>query len=204
MELISRKEAKALGLSRYFTGKPCSRGHLDERRLANNTCISCQRIRDKIVSKAFRSENPDLAKEKDKNRYYKDVEKSRKKNRDQRLKHLEARKIYDNERYKNPTRNERQKLQAKGWVENNRGKRREIIKRHKIKRKQAIPSWLTDEMKNEIKQIYDLAAELGNCYQVDHIHPINGKLQCGLHVPWNLQILPASENLKKRNSHVTC
>jgi hypothetical protein len=30
-EIISRAEAKARGLTRYFTGKPCKYGHIAER-----------------------------------------------------------------------------------------------------------------------------------------------------------------------------
>jgi 5-methylcytosine-specific restriction endonuclease McrA len=52
---------------------------------------------------------------------------------------------------------------------------------------------------DEILTIYIEAQELGPNYHVDHIIPINGKDVCGLHVPWNLQIITASENMKKSN-----
>lgn len=43
MQIISREAAKAAGLKRYFTGRPCKRGHIDERQIANFGCMACQR-----------------------------------------------------------------------------------------------------------------------------------------------------------------
>jgi hypothetical protein len=40
MKIISRAEAKRLGLKRYFTGKPCKHGHIDERYISR-MCVSC-------------------------------------------------------------------------------------------------------------------------------------------------------------------
>lgn len=68
----------------------------------------------------------------------------------------------------------------------------------------AKPAWLTEEHKFMLEEIYDLRrlrTELtGVEHHVDHIVPLKGKTCCGLHVPWNLQVIPASENLSKSNS----
>ena len=59
--------------------------------------------------------------------------------------------------------------------------------------KDATPPWVS---KAELRKIYK------NCpagYHVDHVHPLRHPRLCGLHVPWNLQYLPATDNLKKCN-----
>jgi hypothetical protein len=40
-KIISRTEAQAYGLKRYFTGIPCPRGHVCERRVSNYVCCNC-------------------------------------------------------------------------------------------------------------------------------------------------------------------
>ena len=44
MKLISLKEARTLGLKRYFTGKPCVHGHISERQVSARRCIQCTRV----------------------------------------------------------------------------------------------------------------------------------------------------------------
>jgi hypothetical protein len=55
--LISRAEAKALGLKRYFTGKLCEHGHVAERHVSNHACTECERT----ITRAWRDANPEKA-----------------------------------------------------------------------------------------------------------------------------------------------
>ena len=69
--------------------------------------------------------------------------------------------------------------------------------------KQATPKWLNPEQKQQILDIYehmrDCRSFTGEDYHVDHIVPLRGENVCGLHVPWNLQVLPAYVNISKSN-----
>lgn len=71
--------------------------------------------------------------------------------------------------------------------------------------KSATPVWLSDAQKQNIKDIYlsakTMSEKFSTEYHVDHIVPLNGLEICGLHVPWNLQILEKSLNKAKSNSY---
>jgi hypothetical protein len=55
----------------------------------------------------------------------------------------------------------------------------------------------TPDLARQTRQIYRDAVRLG--LSVDHIVPLKHRLVCGLHVPWNLQLLPLQENQQKLN-----
>lgn len=64
----------------------------------------------------------------------------------------------------------------------------------------ATPKWAD---KGEIKRIYkrsrQLTIETGVQHHVDHIVPLKSKFVCGLHVPANLEPIPATANKAKSN-----
>ena len=72
-------------------------------------------------------------------------------------------------------------------------------------KQRATPKWLSEEQKKEIISLYYLAKKLTKenniVYHVDHIVPLNGTNICGLHVPWNLQVITAVENMKNGNKY---
>lgn len=56
--VISRAEARAAGLKRYYTGKPCPHGHRAERWVVIGRCVVCA----DISKKAWIASNPERAK----------------------------------------------------------------------------------------------------------------------------------------------
>ena len=98
---------------------------------------------------------------------------------------------------------EANKEKRKVWCKNNRAKLNAKAVRHQAQMLKATPPWLSSKMKEEILAKYQeaqiLSESTGIPHHVDHIIPLQGKTVRGLHVPWNLQVIPAIENLKKSN-----
>lgn len=67
------------------------------------------------------------------------------------------------------------------------------------------PQWLTASERYDIARWYKIAKgkteATGELHVVDHIVPVISPWVCGLHVPWNLQVIHWRENNSKANAH---
>ena len=93
----------------------------------------------------------------------------------------------------------------KDWIEKNRSHVNSYNMSRHAEKLQRTPKWLTADDLLKIESMYELATEkakeTGHTWHVDHIVPLRGKQVNGLHVPWNLQVIPATENLRKYNTY---
>jgi 5-methylcytosine-specific restriction endonuclease McrA len=122
----------------------------------------------------------------------------------------QCRSAYDKARY-NPEKRNKEYVQN---LASERQARREYYKDNKeayyarkAKRRASLlnrtPLWLSEADLKQISEIYNRCSLLNKQgtvkHEVDHIVPLQGETVSGLHVPWNLQIIPMLENRSKGN-----
>lgn len=99
--------------------------------------------------------------------------------------------------------NEAVKQRAKIRRQTNKAQKLADTIKRRLAKEHRTPKWLSKEQTVEITSFYKMAKELETVFPwkqcVDHIVPLNGKTVSGLHVPWNLQILSAKDNMEKGN-----
>ncbi len=164
---MERKEASALGLTHYNTGRPCKHGHIANRRVKDRKCSACELVAINI----YRNENKE---------------------------HIDKIKKDSYERNK-----EHHLAQKREYRQANKGKINALVAARKQHIKERTPSWVGKEEMWLIKEIYDLASlrtkMTGRQWHVDHIVPLQGRLVSGLHIPENMQVIPAIINITKKN-----
>lgn len=184
-------EAKLSGSKHYFTGLLCSKGHLDKRLTSDRSCISCGR-------------------EKRAKQYLANPEKFRKQRQVAYIENADVEKakaiIRSAEWRKNNPNHEGSRLSKRAYKKNNQSKTRAGTAKRRAAKLQRTPLWLTSDDHWMIEQAYELSALrtriFGFPWHVDHVIPLQGKLVSGLHTPYNLQVIPAIENVSKANKYV--
>ena len=179
----TRAEAKETGATHYFTGVPCTRGHIALRKARGN-CIECMK-EDWAADNERRKSLPksEAAKAAGK-RYYernKEAVKARSAARPnaEKAKARKKHKIANPELYK------------------------ALTSVRKRRHRAATPKWVGAAEKKAIRQLYLEAQRLtkltGERYVVDHTYPLISDEVCGLHTLRNLRIMTQAENLIKSN-----
>ena len=183
----TRQEAKDTGAKYYFTGEPCKHGHIAPRK-TKGACVECLKVEWHQAAEKradyFREYNKSEAGQQAKRKYYEA-------NKENVIARAQARPDEDKRRYK------------KTHKVNNPDMYKEMTSLRRRRFRDATPKWLTENQKMEIRFKYRLAIALsratGERHAVDHIIPLHGESVCGLHVPWNLQVLTQKDNLAKYN-----
>lgn len=185
----------------YWDEDPCKHGHQPMRRSSTRVCVACERKRS-VKAKSKRRANQTEDDRQKKANYMREYRAS------------DQRKIHESDplNVERKNANARARYQARKDHFKKKGLRYRRANPEKIafhaaktrrNKKDATPPWLTYGQKNEILGFYVLARDCfltsGQPYDVDHIVPLGGKTVCGLHVPWNLQVLPRDINTSKKN-----
>lgn len=135
MKIITRREAKELGLKRYFTGKPCKYGHVCEQYCSNYYCVDCS---DELYAKnkEKRKEYQKFYYVKNKERIKKVVKKYAVKNKEKKREYLKKYAVENRERlekYKKKYAEENREVireKKRKYAKENREKRKEYLKKY--------------------------------------------------------------------------
>ncbi|MBT2771330.1 hypothetical protein J7J47_03680 [Halomonas sp. ISL-60] len=171
--IITKKEAKAQGLKRYYTGKPCKRGHVAERLVNNRSCVEC----DKERWNDYRRDNAGKIK-------------------DYRRDNAEKAKKYAKEYYRDNV--DRIKGNMKDYQKENAAKFNFHSKNFQLKER-TLGGRYNENILKYYEESNRLTQETGIQHNVDHIVPLNGEKVSGLHVHWNLRVVTEKDNKIKSN-----
>lgn len=201
MQITSRKEAKSLGLTHYFTGKPCIRGHISKRWTCNGKCIGCHYEDNPLRNTPKPTDEEKKAKAKARARrwYLKNKQKTI-----DRAKEWKA---------KNP---EKVRLSEKRWREKDKSKAirfmrdslRRVLKQDKNGRTEKILGYSRHDLVDHIEKQFQKGMHWGNYgdWHIDHITPISVMLSMGITCPKkinclsNLMPIWKEDNLKKNST----
>lgn len=187
--IMTRAEARNQGLKRYFTGKPCKRGHVCERIVSSLTCMECDRERQ--AANPWHKKNPDRHRENGRRWAARNREKvnaanrlagatSETKARKAAWYQANRKRIREEEAERNRERSAENVERARAWRNANPDRARELFRLGRSRRRARIKGADGTHTAAELAEIY--AAQNGCCAycrvkltrgkHVDHIIPL--------------------------------
>lgn len=206
------KAARAAGATHYFTGKPCLKGHVALRYASTAQCSSCMAEKAAAYAAASPEKRNETARKShwrhrgtnlERMKHYAASDPDRRRHQTKRYREAPESKAASSTKRWRSANPERVSDGFRAWVAANPGKARERLARRRAAEVRATPKWLTEEQIAQMEAVYAEAAritqETGIKHDVDHAIPLQGKNVCGLHVPWNLQVMTRAGNQSKGN-----
>lgn len=87
---------------------------------------------------------------------------------------------------------------SRAWRIANKGEKNALTAARKAAVARRTPAWSNLDAVKLVYLVCEQRTRLtGIAHHVDHFYPLNGKSISGLHVPLNLRVIPATENLRK-------
>ena len=197
-EILTRCDAKALLSTRYFTGNPCTHGHISERLTSNGTCTECL----SIGKKKHYIKNKDHFSDYARQWRLKNIEHVTERNQTYYIKNKESRRALqkDYARINSAVAVKRAALWSKGNPDAVRAKN----SKRRAKMSQRTVSWYGEFDEFVWREAASLSrlrtSTTGIQWHVDHIVPLHCKSASGLHTGHNCQVIPARLNILKSNS----
>ena len=193
MNMTPRQMAIEEGNTRYFTGKPCPRGHIAERMVSTRGCREC--ITEK--KKAWNAENPEKVNSQKRSWRDANLEHARKLNRDNQKLHRDSANIRQRRWY--AANHEQANAATSNWAKSNPDKNCAKTARRRAALLEQMPSWADHDAIDDVYEAAAVVRSFGHDVHVDHIIPLQGKEARGLHVHYNLQIIDSKVNREKSN-----
>lgn len=202
-QIVSKSNAKAIGLKMYFTGEPCSNGHVWLKYTSSSCCFICSKLKLKS-SKIVLGDEERLARKKE-------LQKVRGRNYYEKNKQLVKDKAKEWKK-ENPEKlrqswvNWRKKETSK-TINFMRDSLRRVLLTEKKGRTEEILGYSRNQLKVHIEKQFQKGMTWGNHgdWHIDHITPISALLSQGITNPkvinclTNLKPIWAKENLSKSN-----
>ena len=194
MDKLTMLEAKAAGLTRYFTGVACPHGHIAERFVSTRGCTACAREK----KHAWNAANPEKVNAQ-KRAYCKANSEKVKAWKSAEQKRNRAAANVRNRRY---AATHREFLKAKNAAYQQARPEMSAARtaRYLTAKRKQCPAWADHDSIAMIYRAAEVIRTTGFDVHVDHIIPLQGKTVTGLHVHNNLQIIAARANRSKSNS----